>query len=413
MGRNDITKLLPRLLSGEKLINELECIPSYDESIREQEAATRLMSLSDLYKVYIPSAMSVEIYNKLYLATAMSLQKKQTKLAVRQQNITYKAMHGNEYRGIIGGSDSFTIIGTSGIGKSSAIDRAISLISGNSIIEVDNPYTKIIPCIVVQCPFDCSPKGLLLEILRVVDLQLGTTYYQKSQRAGVTTDLLIGTISQVVTNHVGTLIIDEIQHLAGHKNGKTLVNMLVQLLNNSGISIGMVGTPEIIPFLEQVMQMARRSLGLQYGVLEYDDYFKDFCRLLFGYQYVMQKTEISEMLLEWLYEHSAGILSVVIGLLHDAQEMAIFSGKEILNLETLSEAYESRMALMHNYIAPSISQNKNLSKAKAKKLELTEMIEEEEFVYQTIPQLVQDAKNQSIDVVEFLKDIITVVEVAV
>jgi hypothetical protein len=413
MGRNDITKLLPRLLSGEKLINELECIPSYDESIREREAASRLMCLSDLYKVYIPSAMSVEIYNKLYLATAMSLQKKQIKLAVRQQNITYKAMHGNEYRGIIGGSDSFTIIGTSGIGKSSAIDRAISLISGNSIIEVDNPYTKIIPCIVVQCPFDCSPKGLLLEILRVVDLQLGTTYYQKSQRAGVTTDLLIGTISQVVTNHVGTLIIDEIQHLAGHKNGKTLVNMLVQLLNNSGISIGMVGTPEIIPFLEQVMQMARRSLGLQYGVLAYDDYFKDFCRLLFGYQYVMQKTEISEMLLEWLYEHSAGILSVVIGLLHDAQEMAIFSGKEILNLETLSEAYESRMTLMHNYISPSISQNKNLSKSKAKKLELIETIEEEEFVYQTISELVQDAKNQSIDVVEFLKDKITVVAVAV
>lgn len=413
MERNDITKLLPRLLSGEKLIKELECIPSYDESIREQDAASRLMCLSDLYKVYSPSAMSVEIYNKLYLATVMSLQKKQTKLTVQQQNITYKAMCGNEYRGIIGGSDSFTIIGTSGIGKSSAIDRAISLISGDSIIEVDNPYTKIIPCIVVQCPFDCSCKGLLLEILRIVDLQLGTSYYQKSQRSGVTTDLLIGTISQVAINHIGLLIIDEIQHLAGHKNGKTLVNMLVQLLNNSGISIGLIGTPEIIPFLEQVMQMARRSLGLQYGALQYDDYFKDFCRLLFGYQYVKQKTEISEMLLEWLYEHSAGILSVVIGLLHDAQEMAIFNGKEILNLETLSEAYESRMSLLHNYIAPSILKNTNLSRTKAKKLEMIEITTEEELVYQTIPELVQEAKNQSVDVVEFLKDNITVVEVAV
>ena len=33
--------------------------------------------------------------------------------------------------------------------------------------------------------------------------------------------------------------------------------------------------------------------------------------------------------------------------------------------------------------------------------------------YQTIPELVQAAKNQSVDVVEFLKDNITVVEVAV
>ena len=33
--------------------------------------------------------------------------------------------------------------------------------------------------------------------------------------------------------------------------------------------------------------------------------------------------------------------------------------------------------------------------------------------YKTIPELVQAAKNQSVDVVEFLKDNITVVEVAV
>ena len=412
MESNNIVKLLPPLLSGENLMNTLAYLPAYDESIREQDAATRLIGLTELYKIYCPSAMSVEIYNKLYLATAMSLQKKQTKLAVQQQNITYRAMHDDTYRGIMGGSDSFTIIGTSGIGKSSAIDRAIQLISGNTILEVENPYTKIVPCIVVQCPFDCSPKGLLLEILRVVDLQLGTSYYQKSRRSGATTDILIGTISQVAVNHIGLLIIDEVQHLAGHKNGKTLVNMLVQLLNNSGISIGMIGTPEIIPFLEQVMQMARRSLGLQYTALPYDDYFKDFCKLVFGYQYVRNKAELTELLTEWLYEHSAGILSVVIGLIHDAQEMAIFSGKEILNLETLTEAYESRMTLLHGYIAPSISQNTNLSKPKTNNILPVKEPKDVDSTYQPLPELVTNAKNQSVDAVEYLKSYITILEVA-
>ena len=67
MEPNNIAKLLPPLLSGEDLINTLSYFPAYDDSIREQDSATRLIGLTDLYKIYSPSVMSVEIYNKLYL----------------------------------------------------------------------------------------------------------------------------------------------------------------------------------------------------------------------------------------------------------------------------------------------------------------------------------------------------------
>ena len=53
----------------------------------------------------------------------------------------FKMCIRDRYSGIMGGSDSFTIIGTSGIGKSSAISRAINLITENRVIEADNPYT--------------------------------------------------------------------------------------------------------------------------------------------------------------------------------------------------------------------------------------------------------------------------------
>ncbi len=39
--------------------------------------------------------------------------------------------------------------------------------------------------------------------------------------------------------------------------------------------------------------------------------------------------------MQWLYEHSAGVTSVVVALIHDAQEIAILNGKESLDLETL------------------------------------------------------------------------------
>ena len=131
--------------------------------------------------------MSMEIYSKLYLALLRSMQKKSTEIAIRQRYENYKAMQKQSYQGILGGSDSFTIIGTSGIGKSSAISRAISLITENRVIEINKPYVKLIPCLVVQCPFDSSVKGLLLEILRKVDEELGTEHYHHAVKSRAST----------------------------------------------------------------------------------------------------------------------------------------------------------------------------------------------------------------------------------
>ena len=190
---------------------------------------------------------------------------------------------------ILGGSDSFTIIGTSGIGKSSAISRAISLITENRIIETDKPYTKIIPCLIVQCPFDSSVKGLLLEILRKVDEELGTDHYIHAVKSRAsTTDMLIGAVSSIALNNIGMLVVDEIQNVVNSKNGKSLIGALTQLINNSGISICMVGTPESTVFFEQAMQLARRSVGLQYTTMNYDDYFQSFCKIIFKYQFLKE-----------------------------------------------------------------------------------------------------------------------------
>lgn len=117
--------------------------------------------------------------------------------------------------------------------------------------------------------------------------------------------MLIGSVSQVALNHIGMLIVDEIQNVVNSKNGKSLIGSLTQLINNSGISICMVGTPECNPFFEQAMQLARRSVGLQYQNMPYDAYFESFCKILFEYQYVRNQTEITPMITEWLYEHSA------------------------------------------------------------------------------------------------------------
>lgn len=406
---------IPEMKQGEELISALSVLPEYHDNVRNENQAVRMMELSAIQRIYVPSEMSIEIYSKMYLALVRSLQKKSTNIAIKQRYENYKAIQQQSYNGILGGSDSFTIIGTSGIGKSSAISRAISVIAENRIIETKNLCTPIIPFLVVQCPFDSSVKGLLFEILRKVDETLGSNYYQFALKARATTDMLIGSVAQVALNHIGMLVVDEIQNVANSKNGKSLIGALTQLINNSGISICMVGTPESAVFFEQAMQLARRSVGLKYTTMNYDEYFQSFCKMLFKYQYTKQRTEITPVIIEWLYEHSSGIVSVVISLIYDAQEIAILTGKEVLNLETLNEAYQQRLSLLHGYIQPSVIQNKSTTRKKKTiaDLNINQTSDSQKQENYSIAAIAEKAKTENIDVVALLKTVYKVVEVAI
>lgn len=411
---NEIIRQLPKLKTGEELKQALTVLPEYGEHIWEEDEGIRLMALSDIYKIYLPSSMTTEIYSKVYLSMLRSLQKKNTKSAVIQRNENYRQIQNQSYRGIIGGSDSFTIIGNSGVGKSSAIMGSIAVATDNLILEIEHPYMRIIPCVICQCPHDCSVKGLLLEILRKVDEILDSQYYEQAIRARATTDMLIGCVSQVSLNHIGLLVVDEIQNVCNHRNGTNLVSMLTQLINNSGISICMVGTPESTKFFEKEMQLARRSLGLQYGALEYNEYFKYLCETVYSYQYVKNRTEISDMVIEWLYEHSSGLVSVVISLIHDAQEIAIMTGKEVLNIETLDIAYQERMKMLHGYIQPSIlTKKQTTTKKKTEKKEKAEESNQIQRESVNLYELIMEARKNEGNIVELLKTYVSVLEVCV
>lgn len=409
MNNLNLVEKMPKMLSGKALYDRLTDIPEYDETIREKSSTERLMALSMLYDIYLPSEMSVEIYSKLYLALVRSLHKKGTQAAVQQSYQNHNTIMRRESRGIIGGSDSFSIVGCSGIGKSSAINRAISIITENRMIEVENPMRRIIPCLIVQCPWDASVKSMLLEILRKSDELLETNYYGNALKARATTDVLIGIVSQVSLQHIGLLVIDEIQNCVTAKGGKGLVAMLTQLINTSGISIGLVGTPETISLLESAFQLARRSLGLQYNALDNDDYFYEFCKVLLRYQYVQNQVEISQNMIEWLYGHSGGITSIVVSLIHDAQELAILTGYENLDISMLNQAYEKRMQLLHDFIKPAATIKNTTTKRKKKTIEKAVISSEEDY---SIADLVQKSKSENLDIVELFREHFTVEEIA-
>ena len=373
--RDKIVDVMPEMKTGKELLDCLRETPEYPACIWEKSSMERLVALSDIYNVYIPSRMSVEIYHKLYMGLLRSMQKKESMQAVYQKYENQRGIRGGRCRGILGGSDSFTILGASGIGKSSAVFRAIDLIMTKKVIETEEPYCRIAPCIIVQCPFDSSVKGLLLEILRKVDEVLGSKYYVNALKARASVDMLI---------------------------------------NNSGIAICMVGTPESIPFFEQAMQLARRSLGLQYEAMQFGDEFCEVCRELFLYQYTKTRMELSAGVTEWLFEHCGGNISVLVSLIHDAQEIAILEGDDVLDMAMLEAAYQKRMSMLHDYLEPSIKRKKQSSDSRKR---ASVSVEEPEGtgtnIQETLAGMVSRAKKENLDVVEVFKQHFKVEEVAV
>lgn len=174
----------------------------------------------------------------------------------------------------------------------------------------------------------------------------------------------------------------------------------------------MVGTPESTVFFEQAMHLARRSLGLKYTAMCYDAYFQSFCKVIFNYQYIKNRTEITAALIEWLYEHSAGVVSVVVSLIHDAQEIAILTGKEVLSLETLNMAYEQRMSMLHGYIQPSIKKGKSTSNIKSNETVIPGEVKETENKT-SISLLVEKSKSEGTDIVKLLKKHMSIEEVRI
>ena len=55
-------------------------------------------------------------------------------------------------------------------------------------------------------------------------------------------------------------------------------------------------------------------------------------------------------MVHWLHTHSNGVVSVVVSLIKDAQEIAILNGSETLSIATLNSAYQQRLTLLHNHI---------------------------------------------------------------
>ena len=211
----------------------------------------------------------------------------------------------------------------------------------------------------MQTPHDASIKALILDIYLQLDSLLGTSYQRDALSKRLSVDVLVSQLNQIVRiNHIGLLVIDELQNIAYRKGdgGIRFLNFLVHLINGTGVSVCMVGTPRVLQVLQQEFRSARRTTGLIYDRLENNTEFSLLLRGLWHYQYTRQNTALTPELQNWLYRKTQGVPDILVKLLYNAQKQCILDGREELDLAVFERVASKNLGMVSDYIAELAAQ---------------------------------------------------------
>ena len=252
-------------------------------------------------------------------------------------------------------ADSFSVVGLSGIGKSTALHAILSLYpqtirheryEGSQFVHTQITWLKL------DCPRDGSLGGFCQQFFHAVGDALGDKDYHKRHRHRNINDALQQMEQVASTFFIGALLIDELQNLHLAKTGgkESVLNFFLHLVNNIGIPVVFIGTNSMISLFSDVMRVARRSCGG--GMVEFKRFEKDneewqlLVENLWSYQWCEQTTELTPEIFDALYEHTQGVTDFLVKLLVLSQRYAIQSGSECLSAEIIAKVSNTKMQIL-------------------------------------------------------------------
>lgn len=359
---NPLIEALPGNAPPEDIVRSLLRKIEYDNSQREYPSHERIDCIQGIFECFQPWSTHIELVQKLSntiksgytsrnpLGKQHALQGQLIYQSVREKDPQFTAVQTSS----LGNSKAtgFSIIGYSGMGKTSAINSALSLFP-QIIVHNDYkgslfPHLQII-WMKLECPFDGSVKGLCTNFFAEFDRLTGDSTFHKHATGRTTTDIMIPQMAAIAHRHsLGVLVIDEIQRISAAKSGglEKILNFLAQLVNTIGVPIILIGTPEAISVLSTDLMNARRNSGQQ-GTLLMDKLESDhpdwdiFCRGIWKYQWTSKKNPLTTELQKTLHEVSFGIVDVAVKVYATAQKWAIQAGHETITPELLKSVFKS------------------------------------------------------------------------
>ncbi len=230
-------------------------------------------------------------------------------------------------------ADSLSIIGISGIGKTTAIERLLLMYP--QVIKHEEykgqPFNRTqIVWLKIDCPNDGSLSTLCKSFFKAIDDLLGTRYLEKYGYLNrVTSTMLLHMTSLASMYGIGVLVIDEIQHLLHSKNEQEeMLNFFVTLSNTVGIPTVLIGTSKAQKLFKGNFRQARRAASD--GAIIWDrmdensEEWEFFLETLWELQCLKTHSELTEETKKAFYYECQGITAVAVNLFILAQERVLF-----------------------------------------------------------------------------------------
>jgi hypothetical protein len=349
---NPFIEALPPKLTPEKAIDIMTYIPRHSSEEWKLDAGTRYDCVQRLFKYFEPLGRHLELERKIssIIRNGYVARNPLTPQEAARLQLDYRIRKCGDYdipdKGFETSATGLTIIGISGMGKSTTINRVLSYYPqvimhteyhGINLNRLQLVWLKL------DCPFDGSIKGLCINFFQAVDDLVGTNYYKRYGNARDSADAMLPRMKQIARLYgLGLLAIDEIQHLStAHSGGsEKMLNFFVTLVNTIGVPVVLIGTPGALSVLQAEFRQARRGSGQGDGSwdrLENDDNWDLLINGMWKYQWMQNYVPLTKEIKDALYYESQGIIDLVIKIYALSQWKAISSGEENITPDLIKE----------------------------------------------------------------------------
>lgn len=339
---NPLIEALPPILSGDELVDALSHNEGQHDGERQLDSQYRLHCVQRLFRYFQPLEQHVDIEQRFSRCIRQSYLHRNPLAASYAAALAqgHSAIRSGRYENLGAfrpTAAGFTIIGLSGVGKTSAVSNILAMYPqvishaqyrGNPLVLKQVVWLKL------DCPHDGSVKGLCMGFFEAIDRALETDYFEAYSGRGNTIDVLMIRMAQAARLHcLGVLVIDEIQHLSLAKGGgsEKMLNFFVTLVNTIGVPVVLIGTSKAMSILQSEFRQARRGSGqgdLIWDRMKNDAAWDIFVSSMWRNQWTRSIVPLTDAFKNTLYDESQGIIDIAVKLYAMVQIRAIALGKE-------------------------------------------------------------------------------------
>ncbi len=252
---NPLIEALPPILCESDAASLIMHFPPVNEHERELDSAVRLHCIDRLRTVVQPLPIHLELESTLSSLIRSGYVGRNPLSPTTVRHLHSLSTSRRTSDGFRSTATTFSLVGLSGIGKSTALESILRLYPQTVLHERygNRQFVQTqITWLKLDCPFDGSLSGLCRAFFRAVDQAIGQDRYANSYRSRSGLPDTIQRMEQVASTYfIGALLIDEIQHLRSARTGgkDNMLNFFVNLINSIGIPVVFIGTNSMISLL--------------------------------------------------------------------------------------------------------------------------------------------------------------------